>query len=247
MPLADGHMFASSLLTTWRFARLFAQLIRLRAYFLDYPINKIRLDNACEFTSQVFNEYCMSLGIDVEHPVAHVHTQNGLAESMIKRLQLIARPLLMRSNLPISAWGYEIMHAAMLIRIRPTSNIEICPLKLVLGQEPNISHLRTFGCAVYTPIAPPQRTKMGPQRKMGIYVGYESPSIIKYLEPSTGDLFTARFADCHFDELSFPTLGGENRQLDRDQLEWIIFISPWSSNKTMWIRSWKDNSFAKFG
>ena len=60
---------------------------------------------------------------------------------------------------------------------------------------------------------------MGRQRKMGIYVGYESPSIIKYLEPSTGDLFTARFADCHFDELSFPTLGGENK-LSEKEISW---------------------------
>jgi len=44
---------------------------------------------------------------------------------------------------------------------------------------------------------------------LGIYVGYDSPSIIKYLEPSIGDLFTARFADSHFDELVFPTLRGE--------------------------------------
>ena len=51
---------------------------------------------------------------------------------------------------------------------------------------------------------------------MGIYVGYESPSIIKYLEPLTGDLFTARFADCHFDEMIFPTLKGENKQLEKE-------------------------------
>ena len=57
---------------------------------------------------------------------------------------------------------------------------------------------------------------MGPQRRVGIYVGYESPSIIKYLEPSTGDLFTARFADCHFDESIFPMLKGENKQLKKD-------------------------------
>ena len=201
------------------FARLLAQLIRLRAHFSDYPIKKIRLDNAGEFTSQAFNEYCMSLGIDVEHPVAHVHTQNGLAESLIKRLQLIARPLLMKSNLPISTWGHAILHAAMLIRIRPTSYLKVSPLQMVFGQEPNISHLRTFECAVYVPIAPPQRTKMGPQRRMGIYVGYESPSIIKYLEPTTGDLFTARFADCHFDESNFPTLGGENKQLE-NKVSW---------------------------
>jgi hypothetical protein len=44
---------------------------------------------------------------------------------------------------------------------------------------------------------------------MGIYVGYLSPSIIKYLEPLTGDLLTARYADCVFHEEHFPALGGE--------------------------------------
>jgi len=84
------------------FAKLLALIIRMRAQFQDYIIKKIRLDNVREFTSQTFYDYCMSIGIDVEHPVAHVHTQNGLAESLIKRLQLIAIPLLMKSKLPPS-------------------------------------------------------------------------------------------------------------------------------------------------
>ena len=84
------------------FTRLLAQLIRLRAHFPNYPIKKIHLDNAGEFTSHAFNEYCMSISIDVEHLVAHVHTQNGLAESLIKRLKLIAWPLLMKSKLLVS-------------------------------------------------------------------------------------------------------------------------------------------------
>ncbi|XP_074328309.1 uncharacterized protein LOC141666214 [Apium graveolens] len=50
---------------------------------------------------------------------------------------------------------------------------------------------------------------MGPQRRMGIYVGFDSPSIIRYLEPLTGDVFTVRYADCHFDESIFMTLGGD--------------------------------------
>jgi len=49
---------------------------------------------------------------------------------------------------------------------------------------------------------------MGPHRKLGIYIGYDSPSIIKYLEPKTGDLFTAQYADSIFDEEHFPALGG---------------------------------------
>jgi hypothetical protein len=50
---------------------------------------------------------------------------------------------------------------------------------------------------------------MGPHRKMGIYVGYHSPSIIKYLELITGDLFMTRYADCIFNEDHFPALGRE--------------------------------------
>ncbi|CAI8611301.1 unnamed protein product [Vicia faba] len=57
---------------------------------------------------------------------------------------------------------------------------------------------------------------MGSQRRMRIYVGYESPSTIKYLEPTIRDLFTTRFDDCHFDESNFPALGGENKKLEKE-------------------------------
>ena len=56
------------------FARLFAQIIRLRAQFLDYSIKTIRLDNAGEFTSQTFIDYYMSVGINIEYPIAHTYT-----------------------------------------------------------------------------------------------------------------------------------------------------------------------------
>lgn len=56
---------------------------------------------------------------------------------------------------------------------------------------------------------------MRPERKLRIYVGFESPLIIKYLEPLTGDVFMARFVDCHFDETIFPTLGGEMKEVEK--------------------------------
>ena len=61
------------------FVRLLAQIIRLQAHFPDYLIKKIRFDNTGEFISKAFDGYCMSVGIEVEHPLAHVHTHNGLA------------------------------------------------------------------------------------------------------------------------------------------------------------------------
>ena len=123
------------------FSRLLAQIIRLQAHFPNYPIKKICLNNAGEFLSKAFDDYCMSVGIEVEHPITHVHTQNGLAEAFIKRLQLIARPLLMRTKLPIYAWGHAILHATTLVRIQLTVNHQQSPFQLVLGQIPNLSHL----------------------------------------------------------------------------------------------------------
>ena len=52
---------------------------RQRKKFPDYTIKRIRHGNTREFTSQKnFNDNCMSIGIIVEHLVAHVHTQNGV-------------------------------------------------------------------------------------------------------------------------------------------------------------------------
>ena len=46
------------------------------------------------------------------------------------------------------------MHVVALVCIRPTTYHEYSHSQLVLGKQPNISHLRIFGCAVYVPIAP---------------------------------------------------------------------------------------------
>jgi hypothetical protein len=48
------------------------------------------MDNAAEFLSRAFNDYCIAQGIEVQHTVPSVHTQNVLAESLIKRIKLIA-------------------------------------------------------------------------------------------------------------------------------------------------------------
>ncbi|KAM2398181.1 hypothetical protein ACFXTH_034903 [Malus domestica] len=86
----------------------------------------------------------MSVGIEFEHPVPHVHTQNDLAEAFIKRLQTIARTLVMRIELSVSAWGYVILHATMLVRQMPTVTQPHLPLQLVTRYEPNVSHLRVL-------------------------------------------------------------------------------------------------------
>jgi hypothetical protein len=62
---------------------------------------------------------------------------------------------------------------------------------------------------------------MDPYKKLGIYVGYCSLSIIKYLVLLTGDLFTARYADCIFIGDYFLTLGGDYKyHLECQEINW---------------------------
>ena len=63
----------------------------------------------------------------------------------MKCMQLIARPLLFNTKLPLSAWGHAIIHAANLICLRSIANQDLSPLQLVIGYQPNISHLCVFG------------------------------------------------------------------------------------------------------
>ncbi|XP_019159318.1 PREDICTED: uncharacterized protein LOC109156009 [Ipomoea nil] len=66
---ASTHWTNASLLSTRNkdFTKFVAKIIELNAQFPYYPIKSIRMDNAGEFTSTAFNDYCMALGIKVEH------------------------------------------------------------------------------------------------------------------------------------------------------------------------------------
>jgi transposase InsO family protein len=138
------------LLSIWShsFAKIMVQVIKLKASFLENRIQTIQLDNATEFSSWAFNDYYKAQGIQLQHYVPYVHTQNGVAESLIKRIKLIARSLLHNCNLPISCWVHAVLHITNLIQLRPTTYHSIFLLYLVRGNAPTIFYLWKFWCAV---------------------------------------------------------------------------------------------------
>jgi hypothetical protein len=56
------------------FAKFVMQVTRLKVNYPEYRIKSIRMDNAAEFSSRAFNNYCMTQGIEVQHSVPYVHT-----------------------------------------------------------------------------------------------------------------------------------------------------------------------------
>ena len=205
---AAGIHFEVSLLSTRNivFSKLLAMLIKFRTHYSDYPVKTLRMDNAGEFKSQHFEDYCMATGIELTYSVPYEHSQNGLAEAFIKKIQLISRPLLIQANLPSYFWGHAVLHAATLLRYCPTLLNDFSPLELLSGQKLDISHFRVFGCQVWVPAVEPKTITISHHRVEGIYVGFDSPSVIRYLTPETGVLHKARFQNCKFDETVFPSV-----------------------------------------
>jgi hypothetical protein len=56
------------------FVKFMMQVIRLKENYPEYRIKSICMDNAAEFSSQAFNDYCMAQGIEVQHLIPYVHT-----------------------------------------------------------------------------------------------------------------------------------------------------------------------------
>jgi hypothetical protein len=102
----------------------------------------------------------MALGINVEHFVPYIYTQNGLAKSLIKRIKWIARPLLSNFNLPTSCWGHAVLHATDLIQIKPTTYG--FPVAISMLKSTRYFMSTKISCIVYIPISPSHRTSMAP-------------------------------------------------------------------------------------
>lgn len=77
------------------------------------------------------------------------------------------------------------MHANSLIQYYLFAFNALTPHQIKLGTPPNLLCLRSFGCQVMVPLTPPKRTNMGRQCQLGIYVGFNLPLIIHYLDPTT--------------------------------------------------------------
>jgi len=65
-------------------------------------------------------------------------------------------------------------------------------------------------------------------------VGYQSSSIIKYLQPLTRELFTTRYANCIFNEDHFPALGEDSKyQNECQEINWNVQGIPASDQRTL--------------
>lgn len=131
-----------------------------------------------EFRSHTFGDYCSATMTTLTYLIPYEHAQNGLAKAFVKKIQLVGRPLFLYVHLPSNLWDHVALHAAALQRLRPTLLCTQTPHVLLFGRPPNVSHIRVFGCQQWVPLPDPKRLTIGAHRQEGIYVEFDSPSII---------------------------------------------------------------------
>lgn len=93
---------------------------------------------------------------------------------MNRTLMERARAILADSGFGKEMWG-EVVYTATYVTNRcPTTAVDVnkTPYELWVGRKPDVSKLRTFGCAAYTHIPKELRTKLDPKGRKLYMVGY---------------------------------------------------------------------------
>uniref|UniRef100_A0A6N2MZF3 Integrase catalytic domain-containing protein n=1 Tax=Salix viminalis TaxID=40686 RepID=A0A6N2MZF3_SALVM len=136
-------------------------------------IKIFRSDNGSEFTSHIMKEYLGSNGILHQTSCVSTPQQNGVAERKNRDLLEKTRALILPMNVPKKFWSYGVLTATYIINRLPSQVLDFqCPMEILQGKTPNISHLKVFGCTCFVHIHSTQRDKLEPRAVKCIFLGY---------------------------------------------------------------------------
>ncbi|CAH9101507.1 unnamed protein product [Cuscuta europaea] len=162
-----------------------------------------KTNNGLEFCNNEFNNFCKNEGVKRLLIVPGTPQQNGTAERMNRTLLEKARCMLISSGLGNYLWGEAVVTASYLINRSPSSVISFkTPREMWSRIKPNISHLRSFGCAAYAHVS---QAKLQPRVLKCVMLGYpEGVKGYKLLVVQPGAYKCIVSRDVTFNECDFP-------------------------------------------
>ncbi|GKD04394.1 putative RNA-directed DNA polymerase [Tanacetum coccineum] len=169
----------------------------------NIKIKVIRSDNGTEFTNNKMTEFLNTMGILHQTTCAYTPQQNGIAERKHRHLLNVARSLMFQGGIPLRFWSDCVLTAVYLINRLPSSVLNgKSPFFLVYGREPNLSHLRSFGCLCYAAVVKGS-DKFSNKSEKCVLIGYaSSKKAYKLLSLENRNVFYSR--DVKFYETVFP-------------------------------------------
>ena len=112
-------------------------------------------------------------GISYEPAAPYTKNQNGVIERKIRTVVERARTTILNARLPERFWADAVATAVYILNRSPTKALMgKTPFEAWFGRRPNLSHLRRFGCDAYLHVTDPQRTRLKPNARFCIFLGY---------------------------------------------------------------------------
>jgi hypothetical protein len=149
-------------------------------------VERVRMDNGGEFTSEAFQELLATHGIEANPVPAGAHAQNGRVERVHLTLLNMVRTILADTGLPKQFWAEMAGYAAYIRNRVPRQSDGKTPRELWSGQVPNYSQLRPFGSTVFVRDHV-VTDKLEPRYLKAFLVGYRSysESVVRFFNPVT--------------------------------------------------------------
>jgi hypothetical protein len=181
---------------------------RVKSVMSEHRVKGVRSDNAGEFRSQEFQEFCKSKGIKQSFSGPYAPQQMGIVERANRTLFDMIRCLLTQGKLSKELWGEAANTAAYIINRLPTTALDgDTPYHKVYGKEGKVSHLRVFGCATYVHVYSHKRQKLDDKAWRGILVGYDESNWRCYRVYDPVKQVVYRSVHATFNESEFPGTG----------------------------------------
>jgi histone deacetylase 1/2 len=168
----------------------------------DRKIHAMQTDWGGEYQS--LNSFFKQVGIAHHISCPHTHQQNGSAESKHRHIVEVGLTLLAHASMPLKFWDEAFLTVVFLINHLPTKVLQNkTPIFCLLGEEPDYTFLRTFGCACWPHLRPYNTRKLQFRSKQCVFLGYSNMHKgFKCLDPKEGRVYISR--DVIFDEHVFP-------------------------------------------
>lgn len=132
----------------------------------------IRSNGAWDYEGQEWDEWLKDNGIRHQRTNAYTSEQNGVAERYNRTLMERVLAMMDDSGLDQQWWAEAALTANYLSNRVPQRGQATTPFEAFYGKQPNVAHLRVFGCTAWAYTPKQIRRKMQPRAKRGIFLGY---------------------------------------------------------------------------
>jgi transposase InsO family protein len=168
-------MWVEHLATKDEAFRCFKRVKTLAETERSYKLRAFCSDRGGVFNSIKFREYCDEQGMKHFTTTPYTPQQNGVVVRRNQTVVDMARCLLKSKGLLGEFWGEAVSTAVYLLNRTPTKSLQgRTPYEAWNKRNPNVQHLRTFGCVVHVKKLGPAVTKLSDRSTSMVFIGYES-------------------------------------------------------------------------